>query len=343
MILSSLLLSLITLICALVVVAFFTLAERKVIASVQRRRGPNVVGIFGLLQALADGLKLVGKEIVIPSKANLDLFIFAPVLTFAASLINWGFLPLSSLPNVLANEELAILFLFAVSSVGVYGVILSGWASNSRYAFLGAIRSTSQMVSYEVSMGLLIMPVVLITGTFNLGSLVHYQSVNIWLGVVLFPIACLFFLSILAETNRTPFDLPEAEAELVAGYNVEYSSLAFALFFLGEYGNMTVLSVFTTIVFLGGWSLNFWYSIGSLIFLLKVMFISFLFIFVRANLPRYRYDQLMTIGWEVVLPISLGYLVFTCGILQVFNGGLYGADLPFAHETSIMDLIYSVK
>jgi len=246
------LISLITLICTLIVVAFFTLAERKVIASVQRRRGPNVVGIFGLLQAIADGLKLVGKEIVIPSKANLDLFILAPILTFATSLINWVFLPLASLPNVISNEDLAMLFVFAVSSVGVYGIILSGWASNSRYAFLGAIRSTSQMVSYEVSLGLLVMPLVACAGTFNLGGLVHYQSQNVWLMFPLLPISILFIVSMLAETNRTPFDLPEAEAELVAGYNVEYSSLAFALFFLGEYGNMAMLAVFTTLIFFGG-------------------------------------------------------------------------------------------
>lgn len=247
---------LITLVCALIVIAFFTLAERKVIASVQRRRGPNVVGIFGLLQAVADGLKLVGKEILIPSKANTDLFILAPILTFGTSLINWAFLPIGNVGNVIANQNLAILFVLAVSSVGVYGIILSGWASNSRYAFLGAIRSTSQMVSYEVSMGLLIMPVIICTGSFNFSDISYFQSQHSWLMFSLLPVAGLFLISILAETNRTPFDLPEAEAELVAGYNVEYSSLIFALFFLGEYGNMIILAIFTSLLFFGGWPLG---------------------------------------------------------------------------------------
>lgn len=247
-----LIIGLITLVCALIIIAFFTLAERKVIASVQRRRGPNVVGIFGLLQAIADGLKLVGKEILIPSKANTDLFILAPVLTFAASLVNWAFLPIGNIGNVIANQNLAVLFVLAVSSIGVYGIILSGWASNSRYAFLGAIRSTSQMVSYEVSMGLLIMPVIICTGSFNFSDISYFQSQHSWLMFALLPVTGLFLISILAETNRTPFDLPEAEAELVAGYNVEYSSLTFALFFLGEYGNMTILAIFTSLLFFGG-------------------------------------------------------------------------------------------
>ena len=337
---SSILISLITLVCTLIVVAFFTLAERKVIASVQRRRGPNIVGIFGLLQAIADGLKLVGKELTIPSKANLDLFILAPIITFAASLINWGFLPLSSLQNVISNQNLGILFIFAISSIGIYGIILSGWASNSRYAFLGAIRSTAQMVSYEVSMGLLIMPIILCTGSFNLGSLVHFQSLNVWFALALFPLLGLFLVSILAETNRTPFDLPEAEAELVAGYNVEYSSLAFALFFLGEYSNMTILSIFTTLVFLGGWSLNIPYVLSSLFFLIKIMVICFFFIFIRAALPRYRYDQLMTIGWEVILPMSIGYLLLVAGILRFTAGEPLIIDLPYIGDFAA---IYSIS
>lgn len=324
-----LIVGLITLVCALIIIAFFTLAERKVIASVQRRRGPNVVGIFGLLQAIADGLKLVGKEILIPSKANSDLFILAPVLTFGTSLINWAFLPIGNIGNVIANQNLSILFVLAVSSIGVYGIILSGWASNSRYAFLGAIRSTSQMVSYEVSMGLLLMPVIICTGSFNFSDISFFQSQHSWLMFALLPVAGLFLISILAETNRTPFDLPEAEAELVAGYNVEYSSLTFALFFLGEYGNMLILAIFTVLLFFGGWSLAVPGWIALLFFTIKIMVICFFFIFVRANLPRYRYDQLMAVGWEVILPISLGYLILIAGFIRLANGEPMVSEIPF--------------
>jgi NADH-quinone oxidoreductase subunit H len=326
---SSTLISLITLICALIIIAFFTLAERKVIAAVQRRRGPNVVGIFGLLQAVADGLKLVGKEILIPAKANIDLFVFAPILTFATSLINWAFLPIGNFENVIADQNVAILYILAVSSIGVYGIILSGWSSNSRYAFLGAIRSTSQMVSYEVSMGLLLLPVIFCTGSFNLSIINSIQGGSGWLLFVLLPVACLFIISMLAETNRTPFDLPEAEAELVAGYNVEYSSLTFALFFLGEYGNMTILAVFTVILFFGGWPIGVSALWGLLVFIVKIMAICFFTIFVRANLPRYRYDQLMSVGWEVILPLSLGYLIVVSNILRAFNGEPAVQELPF--------------
>jgi NADH-quinone oxidoreductase subunit H len=254
------------------------------------------VGLFGLLQAVADGLKLVGKEILIPSKANTDIFIMAPIITFSASLINWTFLPIGSIANTIADKNLAILFVLAVSSIGVYGIILSGWSSNSRYAFLGAVRSTAQMVSYEVSMGLLIIPVVLCTGSFNFGYISSFQSRTSILSIVLLPVTIMFIISMLAETNRTPFDLPAAEAELVAGYNTEYSSLTFALFFLGEYGNMLILSIFVTILFLGGWNLNTSHNVSLIIFIVKVLFIMFLFIFIRSNLPRYRYDQLMSIG-----------------------------------------------
>ena len=328
--------ALITLICALIIIAFFTLAERKVIASVQRRRGPNVVGIFGLLQAIADGLKLVGKEVLIPSKANADIFILAPVITFATSLVNWAFLPLGSLSNVIADQNLAVLFVLAVSSIGIYGIILSGWASNSRYAFLGAIRSTSQMVSYEVSMGLLIMPIVLCTGSFNFSVISQFQSQNSWLMLALFPLAIAFLISMLAETNRTPFDLPEAEAELVAGYNVEYSSLTFALFFLGEYGNMMVLSVFVTLLFFGGWSLSLPLNWALVLFIGKIMVVAFFFIFIRANLPRYRYDQLMAVGWEVILPMSLAYLLFIGGVLRFTIGEPELNTLPYLNIGSLL-------
>lgn len=226
------LISIVTLIGALIVVAFFTLAERKMIASIQRRRGPNVVGFFGLLQPIADGVKLLGKEIILPSKANKDLFILAPFLTFSISLINWGFMPLGYLPNVISDTNFSIFLFFASSSIGIYGIILSGWASNSRYAFLGAIRSTAQMVSYEVSMGILILPIAMCTGSLDLSIIIQRQvSMGIWLALPLFPLFIMFLITCLAETNRTPFDLPEAEAELVAGFNVEYSSLMFAFFF----------------------------------------------------------------------------------------------------------------
>ncbi len=332
---ANIVISLITLICALIIIAFFTLAERKVIASVQRRRGPNVVGIFGLLQAVADGLKLVGKEVIVPSKANADLFILAPVITFATSLIHWTFLPIGSISNVIADQNLAVLFVLAVSSIGIYGIILSGWASNSRFAFIGAIRSTSQMVSYEVSMGLLTMPVVLCTGSFNLSAISQFQAKNSWLTLSLLPLAIAFLISMLAETNRTPFDLPEAEAELVAGYNVEYSSLAFALFFLGEYGNMFVLSVFVTILFFGGWSLWLPLNFSLIIFIVKVLIVTFFFIFVRANLPRYRYDQLLAVGWEGILPLTLGYLILVSGLLRLTAGEPEVSFLPFANLQSV--------
>ena len=310
----------ITLVCILITIAFFTLAERKVIASIQRRRGPNVVGYFGLLQAIADGLKLVGKEIIIPAKSNSDLFIFAPILTFTMSLISWIFLPIGNSENLIANQNLSILFILAISSTGVYGIILSGWSSNSRYAFIGAIRSTSQMISYEISLSLLIIPIIICTGSFNFGIISQFQSKYIWLVWALLPLACLFFISILAETNRTPFDLPEAEAELVAGYNVEYSALTFALFFLGEYGNMFSLSIITIILFFGGWSLYLINLLSLLIFIIKILFIAFFFIFIRASLPRYRYDQLLSIGWEIILPFSFGYLLFISGFIRFFNG-----------------------
>lgn len=312
--------SLITLICALIAIAFYTLAERKVLASIQRRRGPNVVGIFGLLQAIADGLKLVGKEVLIPFKASLSLFLIAPIITFSTSLINWAFLPIGNIANIISGDNLSMLLVLAVSSVGIYGIILSGWSSNSRYAFIGAIRSTSQMVSYEVSLGLILMPVVLCAGGFNLGQISQFQATNSVFLFSLLPLFGLFVISMLAETNRTPFDLPEAEAELVAGYNVEYAALVFALFFLGEYGNMLILSVFTVLIFLGGWSACFSTGLSLFVFALKFSAIAFFFILVRANLPRYRYDQLMAVGWEMILPVSIGYLVLMAGFIRLALG-----------------------
>ena len=288
----------------LVAVAYLTLAERKVMASMQRRKGPNVVGFFGLLQPLADGLKLLIKEPVLPSSANTVVFLAAPVLTFLLALIAWAVIPFGE-GMVLCDLDVGMLYIFAISSLGVYGVIMAGWASNSKYAFLGALRSTAQMVSYEVSLGLIIITVLLCVGSLNLSDIVLAQE-DVWFAVPLFPLLLLFFISCLAETNRAPFDLPEAEAELVAGYNVEYSSMGFALFFLG------------------GWlpplSLTFLYWIpGSMWLGLKTILFLFLYIWVRAAFPRYRYDQLMRLGWKVFLPLSLAWVLFVAGVLVAFD------------------------
>jgi NADH-quinone oxidoreductase subunit H len=304
----------------LLAVAFLVLAERKVMASMQRRKGPNVVGVFGLFQPIADGLKLMVKEPILPSSANLLLFILAPVITFTLSLIAWAVIPFDY-DKVLVDLNVGILYLFAVSSLGVYGIITAGWSSNSKYAFLGALRSAAQMVSYEVSIGLIIIAVLLCVGSCNLSEIVLAQS-QIWFVVPLFPLLCLFFISCLAETNRAPFDLPEAEAELVAGYNVEYSSMAFALFFLGEYANMILMSSLCTILFLGGWlplgSLTAFIP-GPLWFSLKVLLCLFAYIWIRAALPRLRYDQLMFFGWKCILPFALCWVVFVSGILVAFD------------------------
>ena len=303
-------------------IAYLTLAERKVIAAMQLRRGPNRVGFFGLLQPIADGLKLLHKETIIPQASNPFLFILAPILTFSLSLAAWAVIPLD-FGLVLANINVGILYLFAISSLGVYGIIIAGWSSNSTYAFLGALRSAAQMISYEVSMGLVIISVLLCTGSLNLTKIVLAQE-KMWFAIPMLPMFIIFFISILAETNRTPFDLPEAEAELVAGYHVEYSSLAFALFFLGEYANMILLSAMTTILFFGGWLPPFdiapftWIP-GMAWFLLKICFFLFVFLWVRATLPRYRYDQLMRLGWKVFLPFSLAWVVLTAGVL-IFMG-----------------------
>ena len=302
----------------LTAVAYLTLAERKVIAAMQLRKGPNVVGPFGLLQPLADGLKLLFKETVIPSGANKIVFVAAPMITFILSLVAWAVIPFDH-DMVLADINVGILYLFAISSLGVYGIIMAGWASNSIYPFLGALRSAAQMVSYEVSIGFVIITVLLCVGSLNLNDVVEAQR-GMWFCIPLLPMFVIFFISGLAETNRAPFDLPEAEAELVSGYNVEYSSMTFALFFLGEYANMILMSAMTVILFLGGWlsPINlepFTWIPGPIWFALKISAVLFCFLWVRATFPRYRYDQLMRLGWKVFLPFSLLWVVVTAGFL----------------------------
>ncbi|MGY9005461.1 MAG: NADH-quinone oxidoreductase subunit NuoH [Alphaproteobacteria bacterium] len=306
----------------LVAVAYLTYFERKVIAAMQLRKGPNVVGPLGLFQPLADGLKLFMKETVIPSSANKVVFILAPVVTFSLSMVAWAVIPFDA-GMVLADINVGILYLFAISSLGVYGILMAGWASNSKYAFLGALRSAAQMVSYEISMGLVIVTVLLCVGSLNLSKIVMAQQ-NMWFAIPLFPMFVVFFISTLAETNRAPFDLPEAEAELVSGYNVEYSSMTFAMFFLGEYANMILMSAMTVILFLGGWlppvdMAPFNLVPGPLWFVGKICFILFLFLWVRATFPRYRYDQLMRLGWKIFLPLSLIWVVITAGVLVAFG------------------------
>ncbi len=311
----------------LLAVAYLTYAERKVIGSIQLRRGPNVVGPFGLLQPLADGLKLFLKETIIPSGASPAVFILAPCVTFVLALAAWAVIPFGE-GMVLADINVGILYLFAISSLGVYGILMAGWASNSRYAFLGALRSAAQMVSYEVSMGFVIITVLLCVGSLNLTDIVlaqkgRYGMFN-WFWLPLLPMAVIFFISALAETNRHPFDLPEAEAELVAGYNVEYSAMTFALFFLGEYANMILMSGMTAVLFLGGWLppfdvVPFTWVPGPVWFILKIAALLFVFIWVRAAFPRYRYDQLMRLGWKVFLPVSLGAVAVVSGALVAFG------------------------
>lgn len=306
----------------IIAVAYFTLVERKIMAGIQRRRGPDVVGAWGLIQPFADAAKLILKETILPSTANTVLFVIAPILSFMLSLVGWAVIPFGE-TFVLADINVGVLYLFAISSLGVYGIIMSGWASNSKYAFLGGLRSAAQMVSYEVSIGFILIGVILCAGSTNLSSIVMSQS-TVWYGLPLFPLFFMFFISALAETNRHPFDLPEAEAELVAGYNVEYSAAGFALFFLGEYANMIMMSSVTTIMFLGGWLpivdvLPINLIPGPVWFGLKVCFFVALFVWARAAYPRYRYDQLMRLGWKVFLPLSLGWVLFIAGILIGFN------------------------
>ena len=303
-------------------VAYLTYFERKVIGAMQLRKGPNVVGPFGLLQPIADGVKLFLKETVIPTGANRVVFVLAPMITFILALVAWAVIPFDA-GMVLADINVGILFLFAISSLGVYGILMAGWASNSKYAFLGAMRSAAQMVSYEVSMGLIIITVLLCAGSLNLSAIVEAQR-TVWFVIPLFPMAVIFFISTLAETNRHPFDLPEAEAELVAGYNVEYSAMTFALFFLGEYANMILMSAMTSVLFLGGWLAPFdiapfnWIP-GPIWFFAKIAFVLFFFLWVRATFPRYRYDQLMRLGWKVFLPLSLLAVVLVSGFLVAFD------------------------
>ena len=306
----------------LVLVAMLTWFERKVMAAMQLRLGPNVVGPFGLLQPFADGLKLFLKETVIPSGANKVVFVAAPMVTFVLSIMAWAVIPFGE-GLVLSNINVGIMYIFAVSSLGIYGIVMAGWASNSRYAFLGALRSAAQMVSYEVSMGFIIITVLLCVGSLNLSEIVEAQK-GVWFVIPLLPMAVIFFVSALAETNRHPFDLPEAEAELVAGYQVEYSSMTFALFFLGEYANMILMSALTAILFLGGWLPPFdiapftWIP-GPIWFGLKIALLLFVFVWIRATFPRYRYDQLMRLGWKVFLPLSLFWVALTAGVLVAFD------------------------
>ena len=307
---------LITFLCVLLAIAFFTIAERKVLASIQRRKGPNVTGFWGTLQAIADGLKLIFKEVVIPVRANWILFLAAPSITLLIGLLIWVLIPFSDM-NYLTNFDFSLLFIYAISSIGVYGVIGAGWSSNSKYAFLGSLRSAAQLISYEVSIGLLLLPIAICANSFNLIEIVNQQSLSTWFFLPLLPTCVVFFISLLAETNRAPFDLPEAEAELVAGFNVEYSAMTFALFFLAEYSNMLWLSVIMAICFFGGWLSPISFLVGHSAFWLifKTLVVAFLIIKVRANYPRYRYDQLMNLGWKVFLPFSIGYLFLTVGLL----------------------------
>ena len=306
----------------LISVAFLVYAERKVLALIQLRRGPNVVGPFGILQSFADALKLLTKENIVPANSNKIVFLLAPIITMVLSLAGWAVIPFA--PNwVIADINVGIMYLFAVSSLGVYGIIMAGWASNSQYPFLGALRSAAQMVSYEVSIGFVIITVLLCVGSLNLSKIVEAQE-TVWFAIPLLPMFVVFFISALAETNRLPFDLPEDESTLVAGFFTEYSSASFVLFFLGEYASMILMSSMTVILFMGGWLPPF--DIfplnavpGVIWFVIKIIFILFLFIWVRGTFPRYRYDQLMRLGWKIFLPLSLLWVVLTAGFLIVFD------------------------
>ncbi len=325
--------SLLVIIGILLCVAYMTYAERKVLAGMQRRQGPMTVGPFGLLQPFADGLKMLSKETIIPSQAHRIIFLLAPIMLFSLSLIAWVVIPFDK-GWVLANINVGVLFLLAISSMGVYGVIMAGWASNSRYAFLGGLRAASQMISYKASMGLIIVCILLVTGSLNLQEIVLAPR-PIWVQILLLPMLGVFLVCILAECNRAPFDLPEGESELAGGFMVEYSSMSYALFFLGEYANMLLMSAITTILFLGGWLPPFGISFlgfvpGIIWFVLKIMAIMFFFFWTRATLPRFRYDQLMRLGWKVFLPFTMGWVVLTAGLLMSFNalpGQIVGGGL----------------
>jgi NADH-quinone oxidoreductase subunit H len=306
----------------LIGVAYLTYAERKVLGAIQLRKGPNVVGPFGLWQPFADAIKMMFKETIIPSGSNRALFLLAPMLTFGLAVTAWAVIPVNN-HWAIANINVGILYIFAISSLGVYGIIIAGWASNSKYAFLGAMRSAAQMVSYEVSMGFVIVTVIVCAGSTDLNAIVLAQR-HIWFAIPLLPIFIIFFISGLAETNRAPFDLAEGDTEIVAGFFVEYSAMSFALFFLGEYANMFLISATTTVLFLGGWLspipfVPFTWVPGVIWFVLKVCVCLFVFLWVRATLPRYRYDQIMALGWKVFLPISLAWLVITAGFLEIFG------------------------
>ena len=310
------------LIPVLVSVAMIVWLDRRVWAFVQKRQGPNVVGPFGLLQSLADALKYIFKEIIIPASSNKVIFILAPIITMTLALIAWAVIPFG-VEQVLADINVGILYIFAVSSLGVYGIIMGGWASNSKYPFLGAIRSAAQMVSYEVSIGIIIINVLLCVGSLNLNDIVIAQK-EMWFIIPLFPMFVIFFISALAETNRPPFDLPEAEAELVAGYQTEYSGMMYAMFWLGEYANILLMCALGSILFLGGWLspidlYPFNLIPGALWLILKILFLFILFALVKAIVPRYRYDQLMRLGWKIFLPLSLTYVVLTASYLFYFN------------------------
>ncbi len=306
----------------LIAVAYLTLAERRVIGLMQLRKGPNVVGPFGLFQPFADALKLLSKETILPSGASKAVFIIAPMLTFVLSLVAWAVIPFGE-GLVIADVNVGVLYLFAISSLGVYGVIMAGWSSNSKYPFLGAMRSAAQMISYEVSLGFAIITVIMASGSLNLSDIVEAQR-GLWFFIPLFPMFIIFFISTLAETNRAPFDLPEGESELVAGYFVEYSSMSFALFFLGEYANMILMSAMTVTLFLGGWLPPFdiapfnWLP-GPVWFALKIAAVLFVFLWIRATTPRYRYDQLMRLGWKVFLPTTLIFVALCGGVLLAFD------------------------
>lgn len=309
----------------LLAIAFFTLYERHILAALQRRQGPNIVGFYGIFQPIADGLKLLMKESILPKSSNVIIFIFAPIFTFGIAMSGWIVIPVDQ-GKMLCDFHLGLLYIFALSSLGVHGIIMAGWSSNSKYAFLGGLRSAAQMISYEVSLGVVLVSLLIISGTLNFSNIIESQH-NVWLYMPLLPMFILFFICALAETNRHPFDLPEAEAELVSGYNVEYSAMGFALFFLAEYSNIILMSSVTAILFMGGWEVpfNFFpFNIipGSIYFALKTMLFVTLFVVVRGTLPRYRYDQLMRLGWKIFLPISLALVVLFASILLSFNSAV---------------------